>query len=148
RDREQAIGRIRALHAHARAGRRVEVACGGGVGAPRPSVARAPRGAHCRFFAFFAPRVAEPCARPGLGPHSVSAFGPRGPWPKNTDAVPLAVTPAPAGADSAMTPPATTPATTAATVRRSAPALPGDRDVAPLSRGFTRTRPSSEKSSF
>src|SRR5690349_21402918 len=32
RDREQAIGRIRALHAHARAGRRVEVACGGGVG--------------------------------------------------------------------------------------------------------------------
>ncbi|WP_169946463.1 protein-tyrosine phosphatase family protein [Microbispora sp. H11081] len=32
RDREQAIGRIRALHEQARAGRRVEVACGGGVG--------------------------------------------------------------------------------------------------------------------
>ncbi|WP_432861985.1 protein-tyrosine phosphatase family protein [Microbispora rosea] len=32
RDREHAIGRIRALHEHARAGRRVEVACGGGVG--------------------------------------------------------------------------------------------------------------------
>ncbi|MEN3539490.1 protein-tyrosine phosphatase family protein [Microbispora sp. ZYX-F-249] len=32
RDREQAIGRIRELHEHARAGRRVEVACGGGVG--------------------------------------------------------------------------------------------------------------------
>ncbi|MEU7941135.1 phosphatase domain-containing protein [Microbispora bryophytorum] len=32
RDEEHAIGRIRALYAHARAGRRVEAACGGGVG--------------------------------------------------------------------------------------------------------------------
>ncbi|MEU7914648.1 protein-tyrosine phosphatase family protein [Microbispora bryophytorum] len=32
RDEAHAIGRIRALYAHARAGRRVEVACGGGVG--------------------------------------------------------------------------------------------------------------------
>jgi hypothetical protein len=31
-DRDHAVDRIRALHAHARAGRRVEVACGGGVG--------------------------------------------------------------------------------------------------------------------
>jgi protein-tyrosine phosphatase len=32
RDRGQAIDQIRALYDHARAGRRVEVACGGGIG--------------------------------------------------------------------------------------------------------------------
>ena len=32
RDRELAVGHIRALHERARAGERVEVACGGGVG--------------------------------------------------------------------------------------------------------------------
>ena len=31
-DRDRAIGHIRALHARARAGQRVEVACGGGIG--------------------------------------------------------------------------------------------------------------------
>jgi protein-tyrosine phosphatase len=32
RDRDHAIGQIRALHERARAGERVEVACGGGIG--------------------------------------------------------------------------------------------------------------------